>query len=174
MSLRPGKNLYLFLAMACFLGIVLIFFFDGYVGVYDSLKADDGSYLQEVPTEIWQNPDQFRAPFSLTIGEVGSLKFTYRVDNHRFTGYTAPVVVTLEDTTGTVTELAHRTLTAGAFGNGEITWTLNGADLVPAGAAGSTLAVEMTIQRDGVTRQISLYVNRNGLVPKVVPPAATE
>ena len=42
------KNIFLFLALACFVGIILIFVFDGYIGVYDRLVMDNHLYLQTV------------------------------------------------------------------------------------------------------------------------------
>jgi hypothetical protein len=168
----PSRNLYLYLALACFLGIVLIFLFDGYLGLYDSLKADNGNYLQTVPTEQWQSPDRFGGPFSLSIDQNGYLTFTYGVDNRQFAGYSAPVVVTLTDATGATTEVTRQTLTAGAFGHGEVTWTLRGTDLVPADAAPETAAMyTLSIQRGEVARTITLYVNRNAFIPKVPAPA---
>ncbi len=169
MAVRPGKNLYLYLALACFLGIVLIFFFDGYVGVYDSLKADNGTYIQEVSAEQWQSTDRYAGPFSMSIDASGSLAFTYRVDNRRFTGYSAPVTVTLTDGTGQTTEVTRQTLTAGAFRSGEVSWTLRSADLPPVGATNGTVMVELTIQRGSVTRSLSLYVNRTSGILKGVP-----
>src|SRR3972149_3696929 len=147
---QTGRNVYLYLALACFLGIVLIFLFDGYLGVYDSLKADNGNYVQEIPTEQWQNPGRFGPSFSMGIDEAGYLNFTYRVDNRRFTGYSEPVVVTATDTAGATTELLRENLTAGAFGQGEVTWTIRGSDVVPAGAAPTlTFHVRLTIQPGG-------------------------
>ena len=31
------RNLFLYLTLACFLGIIAIFIFDGYVGIYDTI-----------------------------------------------------------------------------------------------------------------------------------------
>ena len=64
MARKPSKNLYLYLALACFLGIVLIFLFDGYLGVYDSLQADNGTYAQQVAAEQWQEQDRFEGTFA--------------------------------------------------------------------------------------------------------------
>ncbi len=170
MARQPSKNLYLYLALACFLGIVLIFFFDGYLGVYDSLKADNGSYTQEVPTEQWQNPDRYGGPFSMTIDENGYLDFSYSVDNRRFVRTDGEVTVTLTDSAGATRELLQEGFDIGAFSHRDATWTLKGTDVVPAGAAPTTaFNVHLTIQFDSVTREIVIYVNRNGSIPKAVP-----
>jgi len=170
MTKQPGRMVYLYLALACFLGIVLIFLFDGYLGIYDSLTASNPSYQQEVPVEQWQNPDRYGGPYGMSIDENGYLDFTYKVANRRFTGYSAEVVVTLTDLNGVKTELLRQTLTAGAFQTGEITWTVQGTDLLPAGTAQTVNPmVNLEIQRGDVARVISLYINRLPITQKVLP-----
>ena len=53
------KNLYLFLTLACFLGIVLIFVFDGYMGVYDSLVMNNGQFPQTITSDQWDQQEKF-------------------------------------------------------------------------------------------------------------------
>jgi hypothetical protein len=170
---QPRRNLYLYLALACFLGIVLIFLFDGYLGLYDSLAASNGSYQQEVPVEEWQNPDRYGGPYGMSLDQNGYLDFTYKVANRRFAGYSAEVVVTLTDINGVKSELLRQTLSAGAFQTGELTWTLQGADLLPASTPQNVNpSVTLTIQRGSETRVISLYINRNVSVLKQAPAGA--
>jgi hypothetical protein len=157
---QPGRNLYLYLALACFLGIVLIFLFDGYLGVYDSLKADGNRGLQEIPAEQWLDPGRDGAMF-MNIDQEGYLDFTYTISNRRFIGFSEEVRVTVVDGTGVPLQLADEVLTAGAFGNGEITWTLDAGQLQPPGTTSEGgYSVDLFIRRDNVTRQITLYVNR--------------
>lgn len=170
MTKQPGRMLYLYLALACFLGIVLIFLFDGYLGVYDSVKADNGSYLQEVPVEQWQNPDRFGPSFSMGLDQTGYLNFTYKIENRRFTSYTENVVVTATDTGGETTVLVSGDVTAGAFGSAEVSWTMRGQDYVPASAPQNTAYnVHLTITRGSVTRELSIFINRSPIVQKVIP-----
>ena len=171
MARKPGKNLYLYLALVCFLGIVLIFFFDGYVGVYDSLKADNGTYVQEISAEQWQNPERYGPTYSLGLDQNGYLAFTYRLENRRFGSLSDAVRVTVYDpTAGNVTEILINTLKIGMFGQGMVSWTLNGSDFVPEGTGVGVLPnLRMVIERGTVTREIAIYLNRNADAPKAIP-----
>ena len=89
------KTLYLLLTLACFLGIILIFVFDGYMGLYDSLVMDNGQFPQTVDTEQWQQQQKFGFNPSVSVDRGSSVDFTYTVENHRFSAYSADVHVSL-------------------------------------------------------------------------------
>ena len=76
------KTLYLYLALACFLGIILIFIFDGYMGVYDSLTITSGERPQKIEADQWARQEKYGSSASVERG--GKVNFTYEVDNRTF------------------------------------------------------------------------------------------
>ena len=53
------RNLYLYLTLACFLGIILIFIFDGYMGVYDSLTVTTGEQEDQIKADQWPRQGRY-------------------------------------------------------------------------------------------------------------------
>ena len=164
------KNLYLFLALACFAGIILVFIFDGYFGVYDSLYMDNGQYPRKVEPDQWDGDEEYRYLQSTDLQRGGLLEFTYTLENHRFKEYAAQMEVAYshnrEPVDGTVSEY----ITAGSFKEAEVTWTVRADDLVPAGlAVDQSYNVNMVITRGDVEREIliNIYPSPNALKPPV-------
>jgi hypothetical protein len=141
------KNIYLFLTLACFLGIVLIFLFDGYMGVYDSLRIDNGQYVQTITTEQWEDQERYGFYPSVSADRDRSVEFTYVVENHRFSAYTAA-----------------------AFGKAEFTLVLDpGRYLPPDFPAEQSYNMTVVVSRDGVERRVMVYVNP-GIPKPIIPP----
>lgn len=167
------KNyLYLGLALACFLGIILVFFFDGYVGVYDSLVMDNGLYEQRVEPDQWR-PGEYNYLASIDVERDGRIDFTYTVENHRFTGYESPVEVSLYHGQDKVAVLLTDEASAAAFGTAEITWSLEAASLLPADyPENEPYNAVVVIIRGEVNRQINIGINSSPYPIKtiIVPP----
>lgn len=74
------KNLGLYIGLLCIFGIIVVFFFDAYIGVYDTL------YVTE---EGWEREMVFDRPYPEHIGaDYGeAVFFSYEITNHRFKGY---------------------------------------------------------------------------------------
>jgi hypothetical protein len=85
----------LFLTLACFLGIIAIFIFDGYIGVYDKLLIDNGQFKQTVEADQWAQNEKFGGITSTGVDRTGRADFTYTVENHRFSEYSADIEITL-------------------------------------------------------------------------------
>lgn len=162
------KTLYLFLALACFLGIILIFVFDGYMGVYDSIVMDNGQFQQKVEADRWDS-EKFGYLASTSVERGGGIEFTYTVENHRFSTYTANVGVSLWYGQEKLLDLANAEISAGAFSSGELTWTLETADLVPEDyPEDQGYFLDMIIIRGGIERRINININPSAF-PKPVP-----
>jgi len=127
------KNyIYLALTLVCLLGIILIFVFDGYIGLYDSLVMDNGLFVQHVDGDQWDDNNEFGYYIPSAATEGSDIEFTYTVANRRFSAYEAPVAVTLWYGQDKIADLAAATLSAGAFAEAELTWTLVAAEVRPA------------------------------------------
>ena len=160
------RNLYLFLALACFLGIIVIFIFDGYLGVYDSLVMDNGQFPQKVEADQWQRQEKFGYFVSTSVDRGGRIEFTYTVENHRFTAYTAGVQASLWYNQDKLADLKAGQVAAGAFGQGELKWTLDVREFVPADfppEQGYNMNVD--IKRGDIVRKVVVYIS-----PLPVPP----
>ena len=70
------KNLGLYIGILCIIGIMAVFFFDAYIGVYDTL------YVTE---EGWEREIAFDRPYPKYIGaDYGEIiYFSYEITNHR-------------------------------------------------------------------------------------------
>jgi hypothetical protein len=165
------KTLYLFLALACFLGIILIFVFDGYMGVYDSIVMDNGQFQQKVEADRW-DAEKFGYLASTGVERGGRIDFTYTVENHRFSKYTANVGVSLWYGDEKLLDLTTAEISAGAFSSGELTWTLETANLVPEDyPEDQNYNLDMIIMRDRVERRVNININPASILkPIPVPP----
>ena len=122
------KSIFLYLTLACFLGLVAIFVFDGYMGLYDTLSITTGEREQTIETDRWQKGETYWA-VGTNRGEKAS--FTYEIDNRRFSSYTADIEVSLWQSQEKVRDLITQQISAGAFGKGQIKWTLDTTELIP-------------------------------------------
>jgi hypothetical protein len=164
-----NKNLYLYLALACFVGIILIFVFDGYMGLYESLATTDVNFPQQVTEDQWQNEGRYGPP-GISIEPGGDTNFQYMVDNRRFSSYTAEIDVSLWQNQVKMADLKSETLTLGAFRKGEVDWVLNIGDYLPAGIpAGANYNFTIIIKRGDIERRVMLYVNPTIIIPKPAP-----
>ena len=164
------KNLYLYLTLACFLGIILIFIFDGYMGIYDSLTIKTGEYPQTIEADQWAQ--QNRYGYSPSAGaDWGSLAyFTYEVDNRRFSSYMADVTVSVWHSQEKVADLVEESLSVASFSKGQIEWVLDTRELVPADfppEQGYNLSV--VINRGEIERRVIITIIPSPYMPKVVP-----
>jgi hypothetical protein len=154
------KTIYLLLALACFLGIIAIFVFDGYMGVYDTLRIDNGQFPQTIATEQWQQQEEFGYPPTVSLDRDRSVNLTYIVENHRFSTYSADVAISLWDGADKVGDVAAGRVSADAFGSGELTFTMNAGGYIPADYPPETsYNLIMLIERGGVERRVSVYIN---------------
>jgi hypothetical protein len=74
------KNLGLYVGLICIIGIMAVFFFDAYIGVYDTL------YVTE---EGWEREIAFDRPYPeyIEAGYGETIYFSYEITNHRFKEY---------------------------------------------------------------------------------------
>jgi hypothetical protein len=166
------KSIYLYLALACFLGIIIIFIFDGYLGLYDSLSVKSINLTQKVDTELWQQGDRFGYVPSVSVDSGGDIPFTYEVDNRRFYSYEATVAISLWNNQSKIMDIKSETLTLGAFGKGQVDWALNFDDYIPDNLpAGSTYDFTILINRGDVERRVIVYISP--VIPLPKPPLAT-
>jgi len=86
------RNLFLYLAIACFIGIIAIFITDGYIGVYDTIYVPMGERERKVEADQWQEWSQWEMA---EIGWGDKALFRYEVDNRQFSAYSADIEVSV-------------------------------------------------------------------------------
>jgi hypothetical protein len=160
------KILYLILAIACFIGIILIFVFDGYMGLYDSLTATSGEQTQTITYEQWSDETRFGMSYVYPSG-ADNLFYSYQVDNRRFSKYQADVRVSVWKNQVKVKDVLTQGITVNAFGKETVNWDISSQDFA---SGNSSLESQYTLQieRGDVVRKIIIYVPPN--VIKVIPP----
>lgn len=128
------RNLFLYLAIACFAGIVAIFVFAGYLGIHDTVYVSTGEYQQVIGPDYWQGQSG-RGPYPYSIGAAWGepVRFRYEVDNRRLSAYSATVEVSLLKSEQKVLDLFRQDISLDTFGRVTLEWTLSPADMERAG-----------------------------------------
>lgn len=167
------KNIYLYLALACFIGIILIFMFDGYMGLYDTLTATVGELPQVIDAEQWQQQAKFDFIPSASIGYGQQGTFSYKIDNRRFSSYSTELNVSVWRNQEKVADILAADVNVKAFDSFQAAWTFNPSTYLPDGLASNTSAeFTLLISHGDIERKLLVYVystaNQSGIK---VPPA---
>lgn len=159
------KTLYLYLALACFVGIILIFVFDGYMGVYDTLIVKAGEDEQKIEDQNWEH--DYRA-VEVNWGEKAF--FYYEVDNRRFSSYSANIGVSVWHSLEKVSDIPVQAVSIKSFDKQQVEWIVDTAVLVPADASPEQ-GYEFTIyiNRGEIERRFIVHVRSSDYPVKVVP-----
>jgi hypothetical protein len=163
------KSLYLYLTLACFIGIILIFIFDGYLGVYDSLnvKAGENPY-EKIEADQWL---QRYGDFSTVVEWGGKAFFRYELDNRWFSAYVTSFEVSVLHEQEQVAVLMSQPFSVGSFDKGEFEWVLDTAALIPAGAPPAQgYDFTVVIKRGEIERRFIVHVGSSDNPIKVIPP----
>jgi hypothetical protein len=128
------KNLFLYLALACFLGLIAIFIFDGYLGIYDSLRITIGERQEVIEPDYWldQRPD---TPYGYEIDYYTSAEweqnvfFRYEIDNRRFASYDTLVEASVWQENEKLFDLFSEEQSIASFDKAIMEWTLSTEEL---------------------------------------------
>ena len=164
------RNLFLYLALICFLGIIGIFIADGYLGVYDTLYITAGEGQKKIEADRWLRTDRIWSSPGVTWGE--KARFEYEVDNRWFSSYSAEVSVSVWQSQQKVTDLVAQTLNLASFDKGRLEWLVDTKELEPEGLLESqTAQYTVIIKRGEIERRVIVYINQPFYPPKVPIPA---
>jgi hypothetical protein len=167
------KNLYLYLALACFLGIILIFIFDGYMGVYDTISITSGEMPVKIEADQWQHQDRFGFAPSASAGYGEKVFFSYEIDNHWFSSYGADISVSVWHNQAKVADILSSKISVKAFGKEQMDWVLDTVEFVSGNlSAGVSNDYTVLIKRGDIERRVIVYVYQDVNQSKVivVPP----
>jgi hypothetical protein len=163
-------NLYLYLAIACFVAIIAIFVVDGYMGVYDTVYITSGEQEQRIEPDFWlgQGPLPNIAYKGVDWGE--KILFRYEVDNHQFSRYSASLEVSVWRMEEKVLDVTSQPMVVAPFGKAEVEWVVDTAKIIPGGIPserGEEFSV--IIKRGEIERRIIVNLHPVISLPKVVP-----
>ncbi len=163
------RNLFLYLTLACFFGLIAIFIADGYMGIYDTLVMTAGEWEQRIEPEAWLRQERgWIQSINVNWGEKAF--FTYEVDNRQFSRYTADVNVSVWHSQEKVQDVVSQPISLDNFAQGQLEWVIDTAELLPAEASPEQgYQYTVVIRRGEIERKVILYVNPRFL-PKPVPP----
>jgi len=161
------RNLYLYLTLICFFGIIAIFIVDGYMGVYDTVYITAGEREQKIESDVWQRVDPFWST-GITRGEKAFIR--YEVDNRQFSRYEADIDVSVWRMQQKVNDVLSQHMEVGAFNKVNVEWTIDSAELLPPDAPlEQGYDYTLTIKRGELERNIILYINPSPYPVKPVP-----
>ncbi len=144
------KNLFLYLTLACFVGLIAIFVVDGYIGVYDTVYITAGEQEYKIESDAWQNlypiysvpapgtigyapvpVEGGRGSYSLSANRGDKISFRYEVDNREFSTYEADIEVSVWHSQEKVRDLISQAFSITAFDKGQLEWVVDNIELLP-------------------------------------------
>ena len=170
--MNKQANIYLYVAIVFFLGIVAIFLFKGYMGVYETLYINSGEYEQKIEADFWQaQPRGVQPPeWSTGVQEDGKVIFRYQIENRQLTQYSTYFEVSVMRSQVKVLDLVNREIIIEPFSQSEVNWELDTAALqLPELQPGQVANYSVVIKRGDVQRRIILYINSRPF-PVIKPP----
>jgi len=157
------RHLFLYLALACFAGLIAIFIVDGYLGLYDTVYVTAGEYEEKIEPDHWLRQERMWAT-GVSWGE--KVFFRYEVDNRKFSTYSTTIQVTVWKENEKITVLLAEDKVVKAFDKATVEWTLDSKELESLGFSEGQYTVK--IERDGVERKIIVGYHIE-YPPKAVP-----
>ena len=156
MAARP-RNLFLYLALACFLGLVVIFVVDGYMGVYDTIYITAGGQEQKIEADFWSQEYNVWSMGAI-YGE--TVSFRYEVDNRRFSTYSADIEVSVWHSQQKVRDLKSQPMSIAAFDKEELEWVVDNTELLPTDILPEqSYQYTVIIKRGEIERRIVVSIN---------------
>ena len=161
------RNLFLYLTLACFVGLIAIFIVDGYLGIYDTVYVTGGEYEQKIEADFWMQQDRF---WSTGINRGEKAFFRYEVDNRQFSTYAADIKVSVWHGQEKVRDLISQQVSIAAFDKGQLEWVMDTAEFLPSDIPPEqSYQYSVIINRGEIERRIIVNVNPLAYSPKAVP-----
>ena len=144
------RNLFLYLAVACFIGLIAIFVFDGYVVIYDTISITAGEREQTIAPDHW-----YRYRYNPSVGAIWDeekIHFSYEVDNRQFSGYVTPIQASVWKENEKVIDLFSEDKSIEPFDQVTVEWTLDSEQLLALGFSQGEYTVK--IEHNGTERKM--------------------
>ena len=163
------RDLFLYLALACFFGLIAIFVVDGYLGIYDTVYVTAREREQKIEPDEWLRQEKFGAR-GVGVNREEKVFFRYEVDNRRFSSYTADVEVSVWHSQQKVRDVTSQQVVIAAFDKGQLEWEIDTPKLLP-GDIPPEQGYQYTviIKRGEIERKVIVSINPVTYAPKAVP-----
>ncbi|MFC1977486.1 hypothetical protein ACFLWS_04390 [Chloroflexota bacterium] len=167
------RNLFLYLTLACFFGLIVIFIVDGYMGVYDTVYVTSGERPEKIEADFWLRQGR-AAPAGMensyyisSADRDEKVFFRYEVANRRFSGYTADIEVAVWHNQEKVHDVISQPISIEAFDEGQAEWVIDATELLPE-ALPPEQSYEYTviIKRGEIERKIIMRINQRAYPPE--------
>jgi putative lipase involved disintegration of autophagic bodies len=156
MATKP-RNLFLYLTLACFLGLIALFIIDGYMGVYDTIFITAGEREQKIDSDVWLRGDKF---WTTGVNRGEKLFFRYEVDNRKFAYYSAEVEVSVWRMQEKLLDVTLKPLAVASFDKEQFEWEIDTKEIVPSDAPPEqSYEYTVLISRGEIERNIIIYIN---------------
>ncbi len=163
------KNLFLYLTLVCFFGLIAIFIVDGYIGVYDTVYITAGEREEKIEPDFWLQQDR---SYSIGVNWDEKIFFGYEVDNRLFSSYSVDINVSVWRSQEKVCDLLSQHMQIGAFDKEQLEWLVDTAEFLPSDVPPEqSYEFTVIIKRGQVERNIIVYINQHtySSEAKVVP-----
>jgi len=164
MTIRGKKNLYLYLAIACFVGIIAIFVIDGYLGIYDTFYITVGEYEQKIELDYWLYTKRgYSYPYHVEARSGQAVHFWYEIDNRHFSSYSTSIVASVWKENEKIFDLFSEDRSIKPFDKVLVEWTLDSEELQSRGFDVGEYTVK--VERNGIERKIIVGYRSPSLEP---------
>ena len=154
MTSKRDKNLYLYLALVCFVGILAIFVIDGYLGIYDTLYITVQEREERIEPDYWQQNRITNYGYSMGASWGEPVYFKYEIDNNRFSSYPTTVDVSVWKGGEKILDLLNEEVSLLPFDEVTLDWTLRTEELRESGFEVGEYTIR--IGREAAERKIIL------------------
>ena len=163
------RNLFLYLTLVCFVGILAIFVFDGYMGIYDTVYITAGEREEKIESDVWLQQEKFGAR-EIAVNRGEKAFFRYEVDNRQFSTYKADIEASVWHSQEKVLDLISQPISIAAFDKGQLEWAIDTTELLPSDIPPEqSYEYTVTIRRGEIERNIIVYINPLTYPSKLVP-----
>jgi len=174
------KTLFLYLAIACFAGLIAIFVVDGYIGIYDTVRITAGEQSWTVEADFWlrerssyDSPtERDKTTYYIPLNRGEKIFFRYEIDNRTFSTYSTPIQASVWKENEKIIDLFAEDELIKPFDKATVEWTLSTQELEKAGFGVDTSTnYTVKIKHGEVERRIIVnFYSEEPPYSKVVPP----
>ena len=160
------RHRFLYLAIACFAGLVAIFVVDGYLGIYDTVYVTAREYTQKIEADYWlsQSPEYYPRPVGenetayccIGASEGDTIFFRYQIANHQSSTYSTSIQASVWRENEKIFDLFSGDVSIGHFDDTTVEWELSSDDL------------KITDVGDDRSRQFTVRINRGDVERRII------
>ncbi|MDD4860410.1 MAG: hypothetical protein PHR56_09480, partial [Dehalococcoidales bacterium] len=149
-------NIYFYLTLACFLGLIAVFVFGGYIGVYDSFKITSGEITQTIQPDVWRTDNPY---WSTGIAWGDKTVIRYEIDNRRFSDYSADISVSIWRSQEKISDILAQPVSLGSFKKTTIEFTVDTSQFNANISREQSYQFTMVVKRGDTERRIVLHIS---------------